>query len=253
MSDRIRRTFDFTVTRADDADDALGGLTLEGYAAVFNQWTEIHGEFSGPFMERIAPGAFAKTLENRMPVLQFDHGTHPLVGSIPIGVPTTLREDELGLFVKARLSDNWLIQPVRDAIKDGAIRGMSFRFAVPKDKDDWGKDGDTRQRTIREAVLYELGPVVFPAYAGTSVGVRSELVSALTDESVRSDLARILTFGQMADQIPDESEADPVTSDEAPAEPQPALAGRTKEDEHKASTVAANLRHAISRHLSSAA
>lgn len=211
MSDRIRRTFDFELTRAEDQDDSLGGLTLEGYAAVFNEWTEIHGERSGPFMERLAPGAFTNTLSQRMPIMQFDHGTHPLLGSIPIGVPTTLREDERGLFVRARLSDNWLIQPVRDAIRDGAINGMSFRFGVPKGRDEIERKNGMEHRTIKEVVLYELGPVVFPAYAGTEVGVRSQLSGMLTDEGVQRDLARLLAFGQR-DQI---SDADPVvTSDE---------------------------------------
>jgi hypothetical protein len=36
--------------------------------------------------------------------------------------------------VVARLHDNWLVQPVRDAIKSKAIPGMSFRFSVVKDE-----------------------------------------------------------------------------------------------------------------------
>jgi len=199
MVERIRRTFDFEMTRADEPDDSVGGLVLEGYAAVFNDWTEIHGEGPRPFMERIAPGAFANTLSQRTPVMQFDHGTHPLVGSIPIGVPTVLREDERGLFVRGRLHDNWLIEPVRDAIRDGSISGMSFRFSVPKNKDTWTDDDGVRRRTINEAVLYELGPVVWPAYEGTSVGVRSELAAMLTDPLVQRDLARVLAFGQVED------------------------------------------------------
>lgn len=249
MSDTLRRTFDFTLTDVEQRDDAAGdGLILEGYAAVFDQWTEIHGEMQGPFMERIAPGAFANTLSQRMPVMQFDHGTHPLLGSIPIGVPTVLREDDRGLFVRARLSDNWLIQPVRDAIRDGAINGMSFRFGVPKGKDEWERKDGAKYRTIRETVLYELGPVVFPAYAGTEVGVRSELIGMLADESVQRDLARVLTFGQRAEQIPAEPEAaDAGTSGEAPDEPPaPALSGRTqKQRRYLADKALADLRRRI--------
>lgn len=223
MSDRIRRTFDFDLTRAEPGDD---GLTIEGYAAVFDQWTEIHGEFSGPFMERIAPGAFSKTLSERMPVMQFDHGTHPLVGSIPIGVPTQMYEDERGLFVRGRLHDNWLIEPVRDAIRDGSISGMSFRFSVPRGKDKW--EDNNKRRTIHEVRLFELGPVVFPAYAGTAVGVRSELAGMLADETIQRDLARMLAFGQR-NQISVEPEAEPITSEETPDEPPvQALSGRTQ-------------------------
>lgn len=175
------------------AEPSSDGLTLEGYAAVFNEWTQIDS-YEGTFKERIAPGAFKKTISERMPVLQFDHGTHPLIGSIPLGVITSVREDSHGLKVKARLSDNWLVEPVRDAIRDGAIQGMSFRFRVINDKWTRGKDGP--ERTINEIALYEAGPVVFPAYEQTSVGVRSrEVLTSLTDPEVRGEIAKLLAFG----------------------------------------------------------
>lgn len=175
--------------RAQPSND---GLTLEGYAAVFNDWTDIDS-WEGTFRERIAPGAFKKTLSERMPVLQFDHGTHPLIGSLPLGVFTLLKEDEHGLRTKARLSDNWLVEPVRDAIREGAITGMSFRFRVINDI--WRKGEDkVPERTITEVALYEAGPVVFPAYEQTTVGVRSrELLTALSDPQVRSEVALLLT------------------------------------------------------------
>ncbi|HEY7824243.1 MAG TPA: HK97 family phage prohead protease [Acidimicrobiia bacterium] len=177
--------------RAEPSDD---GLTLEGYAAVFNEWTEIDS-WEGSFRERIAPGAFKKTLSERTPILQFDHGTHPLIGSLPLGVFTSIKEDEHGLRVKARLSDNWLVEPIRDAIRDGAISGMSFRFRVIRDK--WGKGNDKMaERTINEVALFEAGPVVFPAYEQTTVGVRSrEVLTALSDPEVRVELARCLLTG----------------------------------------------------------
>jgi len=170
------------------ASEGADGHTLEGYAAVFNAWTDIR-DSSGTYKERIAPGAFKRSIGQRTPILQFDHGTHPLLGSLPLGGISVLREDRNGLYVKARLSDNWLIEPVRDAIRDGGITGMSFRFRVISDH--WAKDdAGTDTRTIREVELLELGPVVFPAYEQTSVAVRS-FVGVLDDEQ-RAELAREL-------------------------------------------------------------
>jgi len=186
MNERQSRSYDFTIARADSGDD---GLTLEGYAAVFDTPTTIN-DFLGEYTETIARGAFSRTINARMPVLQFDHGTHPLIGSIPLGAIRKLAEDDLGLFVRARLSDNWLIQPVRDAIMDGAVDGMSFQFSVTQD--DWNEDRDAR--VIREVKLYELGPVVYPAYETTTVGVRSEIAGVLSCEDLRTDLARAITF-----------------------------------------------------------
>lgn len=166
-SQPVVRSVDFELrNRGDD------GYTLEGYAAVFNTRTLIDS-FEGRFEEQIAPGAFKKTLSERAGkvVLQFDHGQHPLVGSIPLGRIDVLREDERGLLVRARLSKNWMVEPVRDAIAAGAISGMSFRFQVMAEK--WDDDGPVPLRTITELKLYEVGPVVFPAYEDTVVGVRA--------------------------------------------------------------------------------
>lgn len=154
------------------ADPQGDGLTLEGYAAVFNSPTMISDRL-GEYEETIAPGAFKRTIQARTPVLMFEHGQHPLIGSMPIGTITDLREDPKGLYVRARLFDNWMISPVRDAIKDGAVDGMSFRFSVPAGKETWDRSSNPQKRVVREAKVPELGPVVFPAYRDTSVAVRS--------------------------------------------------------------------------------
>ncbi len=170
------------------------GRTLEGYAAVFDSPTVINN-FEGHFVVVIQRGAFAKTVRNNpKPVLQFDHGTHPLIGGMPIGTIQELREDDQGLFVKARLSDSFLTEPVRVAIADGALNGMSFKFTIPKGGVTVTTENDTELRTLTEVTLHELGPVVWPAYADTSVGVRSKsLADILTaDEDARTLFAAAL-------------------------------------------------------------
>lgn len=215
--DNLTRSVEF---RAEPSDD---GLTLEGYAAVFDATTSIDS-WEGTFDERIAKGAFAKTIRDGRPVLQFDHGGHPLIGSIPLGVIKSMREDDHGLFIRARLSDNWLVEPVRDAIRDGAITGMSFRFQVVRD--EWERGDDRPLRTIREVKLFEAGPVVFPAYATTSVGVRSRAVlTALDDPDVRAEIARALMIGttpEVAAALADEPPAG--HSEQSPAGLHPSVA-----------------------------
>lgn len=205
------------------ASDGADGQTIEGYAAVFNEWADIR-DHVGTFRERILPGAFKRSLGQRTPVMQFDHGTHPLIGSLPLGVYSVAREDKNGVFVRGRLSDNWLIQPVRDAVRDKAINGMSIRMRVIDD--EWGRDDDgVETRSVKEAELPEMGPVVFPAYVTTSVAMRS-LVGALDDDT-RAALAAELgaqaaTSERSADQAEETSTPDvasgPADSD-SPDEP----------------------------------
>lgn len=161
------------------AEQAGDGRTLEGYAAVFDTPTRIE-DWTGPFDEQIARGAFNRTLNARKPVLQFDHGHDARTGSVPIGAIEQINEDSNGLFVRARLFDNPVVEPIRQAIEGGAIDGMSFRFRV-NDDTILKRKGDVDLRTIREVELYELGPVVFPAYDATTVGVRS-LLAGLSSE-----------------------------------------------------------------------
>lgn len=209
-------------------DDAEGdGLTLDGYAAVFGQPTLIDS-WEGQFYEQIRKGAFRKSIRERTPVMQFDHGRHPLIGSIPIGRIEDLREDDHGLPVRARISDNWLMEPVRDAIRDGSVGGMSFRFSVVRE--EWrDKDGKLVRsdeldallwapgergpltRTLIEVKLHELGPVVFPAYEGTSVGVRA---SSLAEEIRGDDDLRREVQAALARQVPQAPPADSADLDD---------------------------------------
>jgi HK97 family phage prohead protease len=181
--------------RDGEAGAADDGLTVDGYGAVFGQPTHI-SSWEGDFDEVIRKGAFRKSLRERTPVMQYDHGRHPLIGSIPLGRWDEIDEDDHGLHVVGRLSDNWLIQPVRDAIagpdgRGGGIKGMSFRFSVVADewtdkdgkriRDDelldmlWYGAGERGPilRTLKEVKVSEVGPVAWPAYEQTSVGVRS--------------------------------------------------------------------------------
>ncbi|MEU0667182.1 HK97 family phage prohead protease [Streptomyces lavendulocolor] len=199
----LERSAPFLFQRAEGDGDG-DGRTLSGYAAVFGQDTEIDS-WEGHFVETIRKGAFRKTIRESTPVMQFDHGRHPLIGSLPIGSITDLREDDQGLYVEGRVSDNWLMQPVRDAIAEGSVNGMSFRFEVVREewRDVNGKlvrpdevldllwmpgDRGPLRRELIELKCRELGPVVFPAYAGTSVSVRAR---GMAHELVRSgDMAR---------------------------------------------------------------
>jgi HK97 family phage prohead protease len=210
------RSASFELLRA-DADEEGDGLTIDGYGAVFNSPTHI-ASWEGDFDEVIAPGAFKKSLRERTPIMQFDHGQHPLLGSLPLGRWELAEEDTRGLHVVGRLSDNWLIEPFRDSIRDGGVTGMSFRFSVVRDEwtDKDGKkirDDDLPEllyygagdrgpilRTLKELRMSEVGPVTWPAYEDTSVGVRarSSVIDLgrldLRTARARSELARAVAL-----------------------------------------------------------
>lgn len=159
--------FPFKLERSDG-----DGRTFEGLAAVFNSPTPISDQ-RGEYIETVAPGAFTKSIKDRTPVLMYNHGRSAPIGDIPIGKITEIREVPEGLFVRARLVDNPTINIVRDAIRDEAITGMSFRSKIIRDA--WSSRGSQKYCTLKELSVIEVGPVATPAYRDTTATVRSML------------------------------------------------------------------------------
>ncbi len=191
--DLIRKNGSFEMRASDEGD----GRTLHGYAAMFNEDTEINS-WEGKFIERIAPGAFKKTLkESRDQVkILFNHGMDPQIGDKPLGRAKTLREDKDGLYVEVPLSRTSYNEDIIALLEDRALDGMSFRFSVVRDTwDEPTKRNGLPVRTLNEVRLMELGPVTFPAYQATSAGVRSrdtfDRWMSLPDEK-RDAIAQIL-------------------------------------------------------------
>jgi phage head maturation protease len=176
-----------------------GGNTLFGHFAVFNRWTEINNMWEGNFLERVAPSAFDGVDPSRVKVL-FDHGADPSVGSKPLGVLTDFRADgEVGQAYSADLFDAGYVNDLKPAIAAGTM-GASFRFSVPDGGDEWTKKPERSEwnpdglpeRTLTKLNLFEFGPVVFPAYADASAGLRSmtpEFYARLDDPSFVASLA----------------------------------------------------------------
>lgn len=142
--------------------------TLEGYAATFNQDYDL-----GPFVERIAPEAFARTLSNGPDVrLLVDHEGQPLARTK--SGTLQLSTDSRGLHARATLdSSDPDVQRLLPKMRRGDLDQMSFAFRVPTGGDSWSED--YTQRTIREASLAggDVSVVTYPANPNTSVAVRA--------------------------------------------------------------------------------
>lgn len=202
------------------ADDSEEPPTLFGHFAVFNEWTEVDSLWEGQFMERIAPGAFAKTFKERGDQVKvtFNHGHDPTMGDLVLGPIRSLTEDEEGAAYEVELLDS-VPAMLREGLEKG-VYGSSFRFRVMRE--EFNQDVESSkvnpkglpERTIKEVELYEFGPVTFPAYANATAGVRS-----MTDEDIferiskAEGLRRFYNFIKARD-----PEEPPAPSDPTPAE-----------------------------------
>jgi len=137
-------------------------MTLTGYAARFNEPSEPL-----PFIERIAPGAFKRSLRAKNDIkLLWNHDSSMVLGSTRAGT-LRLLEDELGLRVEADLPDTQAGRDAKVLIQRGDVTGFSFGFTVPPNGDSWNSEGT--ERTLKSVRLLEVSTgVAFPAYPSTN-------------------------------------------------------------------------------------
>ncbi|QTJ64982.1 HK97 family phage prohead protease [Rhodococcus sp. ZPP] len=246
-TESVLREAPFSLRASDDDGGENDGLTLDGYGAVFNRETIIDS-WEGKFREKIAPGSMKKSFRETPPKIQFDHGRHPMIGSVPIAKLERIAEEsdpelapEGGAHIVGRVFDNWLTEPIRDAIAAGAIDGMSFRFSVVKEQwqDSTGKvirdedelmtvlratwyddvpDDELPIRTLQQLKVPEMGPVTWPAYSDTSVSVRSQVIDLgrLHEPGQRKLLAQAVFIADMAESDDDAQQPTPVVGTHPP-------------------------------------
>lgn len=158
-------------TREAEKDSGhIGALT--GYAAVFNKDSVRFAGWQKDWIERIAPGAFKRTLtESPDVVALWSHRADTPVARTPSTL--SLREDETGLHVEVRLIDTETNRQLLSNVRAGLVDSMSFGFVPVKTRWEERKDQDTDIRTLEDVDLFEVSPVVWPAYPDTSIGARS--------------------------------------------------------------------------------
>ena len=165
-----------TLRKKSDDDESP---VLEGYAAMFDEWTQIGGDSWG-FMESIAPGAFLESLKNEDVRAFFNHDSNQVLGRTSAKT-AEFSEDKKGLRAVIYPPDTVVGRDVVSLIKRGDVTGMSFMFQTRKD--EWTepeKKGELPKRRLLEVKLYEAGPVTFPAYEATSISARDRAKALLT-------------------------------------------------------------------------
>ena len=164
-----RRTFTVRDVEARQADD--GTMRLRGYAAVFND-----DSVPLPFIERIAPGAFRKTLTETPDVrLLINHEGLPLARTK--NGTLTLTEDDRGLYMDATIADTSEGRDLYKLVERGDVDQMSFAFRVIRQK--WNEDRTTRTLTEVSLADGDVSVVTYPAYPTTTVEAREALRTAI--------------------------------------------------------------------------
>ena len=195
MKKTERRTFTVRDIEARQAED--GTMRMAGYAAVFNE-----ASLPLPFIEKIAPGAFSKTLQETPDVrLLANHEGLPMARTK--NGTMRLYEDETGLYFEAELADTQEARDLYTLVARGDVDQMSFAFRVIRQ--NWSKD--RTERTLTEVSLADgdVSIVTYPAYPATSVEAREAIKRAILQikegREVSGDSLLVLesVFGDLAE------------------------------------------------------
>ena len=140
--------------------------SIVGYPIVYNSDSEDMG-----FIERIAPGAATKALLKSDVRGLKNHDASLIFART--GVNLTLKEDKDGVMMQATPVDTHNFRETAKEVDLGLLDGQSFAFTIKAD--EWkGLDTDKPTRTITEFdSIFDVGPVTYPAYPDTSVGLRT--------------------------------------------------------------------------------
>ena len=143
---------------------------IEGYAAVF-------GELSldlGGWRERIAPGAFARSVQDNDVRALWDHNSQYVLGRNRAGT-LALEEDERGLGVEIRPPGTSWANDLMESMRRGDVNQMSFGFYVRQD--EWIEEDGLLVRVLRDVDLFDVSVVTYPAYPQTSAEARRKVAS----------------------------------------------------------------------------
>lgn len=165
------RRLDIEVAQSDPSDLENGeGLIVQGYIAV-NAPSHILGkENKKKWREVIEPGTFKNALAKARRLNQeidflAEHDNKKILAST-LNNSLFLEEDEVGLYINAKISETTWGKDLYVLVRDGIIKGLSFGMKVLQE--DWTMSADGLPlRTISAIDLFEISALKVPAYPTT--------------------------------------------------------------------------------------
>lgn len=162
--DLIKRSYEITY-RAKTVDYKK---IIQGYAVVFNTWTDINNGWDKCWSECICKGAFAKSLKNNSILALYNHDFNNVIARKDINMK--LIEEDKGLYFEIELPNTTQANDLYELINRGIVNQRSFAGYVTKHT--WGVSDGKSYREIQEVDLIEITITPIPAYEVTEAEVK---------------------------------------------------------------------------------
>lgn len=156
---------------------------IVGLAPRYGVWSDD----LGGFVERFEPGAFTKTLAESDVRALFNHDANYVLGRQKAGT-LGMTDQRKGLHFEVEPPETSWAADLLVSMRRGDIDQTSFSFRAIRD--EWTepeKDGQPYKRVVREAQLFDVSIVTFPAYPSATAQVRSACVAAGIDIDALSE------------------------------------------------------------------
>ena len=154
-----------------------GGVTIEGYAILFDTLSENLGWFK----ERIVSTAFDGILGETDCRCLFNHNESLILGR-ESAKTLRLEKRDVGIWMENDLPDTQYARDLEISINRGDITQQSFGFIVKTDSWEYNRDTNEETRVVLEVKeLLDVSPVTFPAYVDTTIAKRSRDLSKKPD------------------------------------------------------------------------
>lgn len=151
--------------------DAENKMTVEGYAAVFNQPALIwESPYSGyKYYEKVNQNAFTGADMSDV-AFKYNHDDAALILARTRNKTLQLSVDNQGLKVRADIADTTTGRDVYTLIQRGDLDKMSFAFTVAADQVTNDDENKTSTREILKFdKIFDVSAVDFPAYDTTDI------------------------------------------------------------------------------------
>lgn len=151
---------------------------IEGFIPYESDSRQMRDITGKPFVERLAPGVFTRSLADAGQIVFADVGHNDAATFARSGVNLAIAETAQGLKWSALLPDTTVGRDLKTNVSLGIIDGTSFEFQIRSEGaqrtgETWAKRGAEAVRTITDAILHRVNPVTEPAYLQTALALRA--------------------------------------------------------------------------------
>jgi len=150
---------------------------IDGFIPYNSDSREMRDGKGRPFIERLAPALFTRSLAEGAQNVFADVGHDDSATFARRGVNLEIIETDAGIKWTALLPDTSVGRDLQTNVRLGIIDGTSFEFEIRTNGAQRGEVFEKRDaltiRTITDAILHRVNPVTEPAYTETTLAARS--------------------------------------------------------------------------------